>query len=76
MITLCTFLFIFLLLFQYIIIAIFLVRITDFFETKLELKIALIPILPVVLFVLIGVAVLILDKEARTELVKIIKKIK
>jgi energy-coupling factor transporter transmembrane protein EcfT len=76
MITLCTSLFIFILLFQYIVILIFLVRIKEFFETKLELKVALIPIVPVLLVVIIGIAVLILDKDARNELGDIVNKLK
>lgn len=76
MITLCTSLFIFILLFQYIVILIFLVRIKEFFETKLELKVALIPIVPVLLVVIMGIAVLILDKDARNELGDIVNKLK
>ena len=76
MITLCNSLFIFILLFQYIVILIFLVRIKEFFETKLELKVALIPIVPVLLLVIILIAVLILDKDARNELGDIVNKLK
>jgi hypothetical protein len=57
-------------------IAVFMVRVQGFFETKLELKVSLIPIIPVLFFVLIAISVLILDKESRKEIIDITKKLK
>lgn len=76
MIITIVYLFTFILLLQYAVIIIFLFHVKDFFQTKLEFNVALIPIIPVVLLVLMAIAVMVIDKDAREDLVKQIKNLK
>jgi hypothetical protein len=73
MLYLFTFTLIILLLFQYISIVALLIQEDDIIETRFELYMFLIPIIPIVVFILIGIYAIIFNNHTRKELMSAIK---